>query len=386
MNALQSMTWGDLGQLFDGPHATPKRMSEGPYFLNISSLIAGRLDLDQSDHVSEEDFAKWTKRVTPRPGDLLFSYETRLGEAALMPDNLHACLGRRMALLRPNLEIVDPRFLLYFYLSPTFQRTIQKHTIHGATVPRILLSTMGSWEVELPRLTEQQAIAEVLGALDDKIAANSKLVETASQLAHSTFRSARALESVKLSDTARFVNGKAFTKDASGTGRVVIRIAELNSGIGGSTVFNDLDVEDDYLAREGDILFAWSGSLTLHRWFRPEGIVNQHIFKVIPNDDYPKWLVYELIQHKLEEFKAIASDKATTMGHIQRKHLDELVAVPDELTVHGLDAIMSPLWDRMLSAEIESLRLNETRDALLPQLMSGKLRVKDAEKVVAAAV
>jgi hypothetical protein len=63
-----------------------------------------------------------------------------------------------------------------------------------------------------------------------------------------------------LSSLARFVNGRAFTKDATGTGKMVVRIAELNSGPGASTVYNEIDVDGTNLARTGDLLFAWSGS------------------------------------------------------------------------------------------------------------------------------
>ncbi len=165
--ALQIRKFGDLGELFDGPHATPTRCAEGPYFLNISSLKSGRLDLGESDHVSESDFLKWTRRVTPQAGDLLFSYETRLGESALMPKGVRACLGRRMALLRPDPNRVDPHFLLHFYLSPSFQRMIAARTIHGATVPRIGLATMGDWEIEIPPLHEQEVIAGSLRSLHE---------------------------------------------------------------------------------------------------------------------------------------------------------------------------------------------------------------------------
>lgn len=142
----------ELVEIFDGPHATPTRRTEGAYFLNIASLKAGRLDLSESDRVSDEDFVKWTRRVQPRAGDLLFSYETRLGEAALMPAEVRACLGRRMALMRVRTGKVVPRYLLYFYLSPEFQSLIAERAIHGATVSRIPLKEMGSWAVELPDL------------------------------------------------------------------------------------------------------------------------------------------------------------------------------------------------------------------------------------------
>ncbi len=336
------MTWGDLGAQYDGPHATPERRAEGPYFLNIASLSSGRLNLSASDHLSDDDFRRWSRRVAPQAHDLLFSYETRLGEAALMPVGVDACLGRRMALLRPDTRLVDPRFLLYYFLSPRFQRTIAERTIHGATVPRISLLDMPTWPVEEPELSTQCGIAEVLGALDDKIAANTTVVVRSADLIDASLRQQLLRDepvAVPLSSLAHFVNGKAFTKGASGTGRVVIRIAELTFGIGPSTVYNDLHVADEHVARPGDLLFAWSGSLTVHRWSRDEGIINQHIFKVIPKESYPMWLVHNALKRKLSDFKSIAADKATTMGHIQRRHLDEAVLVPSK---HAIERRMGP--------------------------------------------
>ena len=81
----------DIGRIYDGPHATPKRINTGNlYFLNISGLSNGRLNLSTADRLSPADFRTWTRRVQPRQGDLLFSYETRIGEAALMPPKIDA--------------------------------------------------------------------------------------------------------------------------------------------------------------------------------------------------------------------------------------------------------------------------------------------------------
>ena len=252
----------------------------------------------------------------------------------------------------------------------------------GHGTGRLNTDQLQAVEIGLPPLGEQRAIAEVLGALDDKIAANTRLATTADRLSGAIY-TAMLGDGVDapLSGLADFMNGRAFTKGASGTGRVVVRIAELNSGIGASTVYSDADVADEYLARPGDMLFAWSGSLTLHRWFRPEAIVNQHIFKVIPRPDYPTWLVWHAIAGQLEYFRSVAADKATTMGHIQRRHLDESVSIPSRDSVATHDAEMTGLWDRALLAQQENLTLAATRDALLPALMSGALRVRDAERL-----
>lgn len=168
-------TIGEIAHIFDGPHATPKKIDSGPYFLSISSLIDGRLDLSKSAFLSEECFIKWTKRVTPQENDLLFSYETRLGQAALMPNGVKACLGRRMGLLRPNLDKVLPQYLLYAYLSPHFQQVILRNTVTGATVDRIALSEMADFPIRIPPLNEQKVVADLLESIDKKIEINNKI-------------------------------------------------------------------------------------------------------------------------------------------------------------------------------------------------------------------
>ncbi len=99
--------------IFDGPHATPKKTTSGPVFLGISCLNHGRLDLSDTAHLSEDDFKRWTKRVVPDKNDIVFSYETRIGEAGIIPDGLRCCLGRRIGLLRVDLNRADPKFLLF---------------------------------------------------------------------------------------------------------------------------------------------------------------------------------------------------------------------------------------------------------------------------------
>lgn len=172
---------GKIAQIYDGPHATPEKTGDGPWYLSISSLVDGRLDLSQSAHVSEEDFRIWTKRVKPEAGDVVFSYETRLGEAALVPDGLRCALGRRMGLLRPDTSRVDSQFLVYAYLGPEFQNTIHTRISHGSTVNRILLTELRDYPIRLPPLPEQRKIAEILGTWDEAIALTERRIKAARQ-------------------------------------------------------------------------------------------------------------------------------------------------------------------------------------------------------------
>lgn len=189
MSEIIETSIGELAVVFDGPHATPEKTDKGPYFLSISSLENGKLDLSKSARISDEDFKKWTKRVTPQEGDILFSYETRLGEAALMPKGIKACLGRRMGLLRPDPKKVDSKYLLYAYIGPKFQNEIKARTNIGATVDRIALKELPSFPIEIPPLPEQKAIAHILGTLDEKIELNRQMNQTLEAMAQALFKS-----------------------------------------------------------------------------------------------------------------------------------------------------------------------------------------------------
>jgi type I restriction enzyme, S subunit len=358
-------------------------VERGIPFLRSQNVRKGRLDLDGLKYIPRE-FHQQLRKSQLQPGDIVMVRTGDPGAAALIPAGLGELNCADLVIARPG-DGVDPRFLCYS-INATAERYISAHLV-GAVQQHFNVGSAKNLEISLPPLSVQQAIANLLGALDDKIAVNGKIAQGCDQMLSLQLdqwmqSNPGAVRECPLSSLAEFVNGRAFTKDATGTGRMVIRIAEINSGPGSSTVYNDIEVPDVHLARPGDVLFAWSGSLDVTRWFRSEGIINQHIFKVIPSNGIPAWLVFEMIDAKLAMFKGIAADKATTMGHIQRRHLDEPVEIPKQDGIAHLDGALGPLWERALSAELASLELAELRDSLLPRLMSGEIRVRDAEKVV----
>lgn len=370
-----------------GSGATPRGGSsvyvgEGALLIRSQNVLDNRLSLDGVARISDEA-SRALAGVAVETGDVLVNItgDSIARVAQVKRDIGEARVNQHVAIVRPN-GLVQAGFLQKYLASPEAKARLLSLSQGGATRKALTKAQLGQFLVPVPPLPEQQAIAEVLGALDDKIEANRRVAEVADEARRASYQSMLDGLERPLSSLAEFVNGRAYTKDASGTGRVVIRIAELNSGLGGSTVYNDVAVPDENLARPGDLLFAWSGSLVAHRWYRPEGIVNQHIFKVIPKPGWPLWLVSCALDRKLEAFKAIAADKATTMGHIQRRHLDELVAVPSGDQMAAADRGMAALWHRALAAEVESLILAHVRDALLPHLMSGRITVRQAVALV----
>jgi type I restriction enzyme S subunit len=348
-------------------------------------IRGNRIIFDDAKRVSPE-VSNQFRRTILRGGEIVLNLIAEPGHSAVVPASMQGFNVSRDVAVIPLATGINHAFVNYFLKSPQAISWLEAR-LNGSVTQKINLGVLREVLVPIPPRMVQDAIATILLALDDKIAVNDQIARECDELVSLRLdqwmqSNSDAVQERPLSSLAEFINGRAFTKDATGTGRMVIRIAEINSGPGASTVYNDIEVPDVHLARQGNVLFSWSGSLAVTRWFRPEGIINQHIFKVIPAQGIPAWLIYEMIDAKLAIFKGIAADKATTMGHIQRRHLDEPVELPAQDGIAHLDAELGELWKRALSAERESLELAELRDFLLPALMSGEIRVREAEKVI----
>ncbi|MFJ8232574.1 restriction endonuclease subunit S [Streptomyces sp. NPDC094448] len=378
-----SLTFGDGYRTKKSEHGRP-----GLPILRVAEVHNGFIRPEFSDYVSDSYRSAMSAKIS-QPGDIVLTTKGTVGRVAIIPD------GSPQFVYSPQVcyfrvsdsGALDRRYLYYWFKGAEFWGQAGYRKSQTDMADYLNMADIRSLHITVPDRELQNSVVCVLGALDDKIAVNERITGVADQLSAEIFRcvlagSPERFSGQALSSTAEFINGRAFTKGATGTGRMVVRIAEINSGPGSSTVYNDIDVPEKHLARSGDVLFAWSGSLTVTRWFRPEAIINQHIFKCVPKNGFPQWLVSQLVHQKIDEFRAIAADKATTMGHIQRKHLDEPVLVPTQEVLSSLDGRIAPLWERALLAERENLALATLRDTLLPQLMSGRLRVRDAEKIV----
>ena len=311
----------------------------------------------------------------------------------------------------------DERFAYYFLKQFDF-RTYNS----GSAQPSLNRNFIHPIPVNVPPLSEQRAIAHILGTLDDKIDLNRRMNETLETMARALFKDwfvdfgpARAKmegraaylspevwnlfaddlddgeptgwKKTSLDEIADFLNGLALQNYPASDpmlGMPVIKIAELRNGVTAKSNRASRDIPEKYVVKDGDFLFSWSGSLLAKFWTEGEGALNQHLFKVT-SSRYPTWFFSQWVHHHLKEFKAIAASKATTMGHIQRGHLKEATTVcPPDGTLAILGQTMSPLVDRTIENELESRSLAQTRDLLLPKLISGEIRLREAERVIEA--
>ena len=355
--------------------------SEGIPILRVADIGDASIKPSFKDRVASIHRPRMGTK-TSRTGDVLVTTKGTVGRiarvSAELPEHVYSPQLCYIRALAP--QTIDPLWIYYCFRTPEIRQQLGVYKDQTDMAPYISLTDLQRVELPLPPISEQRRIAGVLGAFDDLIDTNTRLADQMDTLLSTVVRDAldRAEESEPLSSYADFVNGRNFTKGADGTGRPVIRTPEVRLGPSGSTPRSSIDAVDANVARSGDTLFVWSGSLTLGRWRWEDGLINQHVFKVIPRTGLPDWLPHQLIQRQLPWFLSLAADKATTMGHIQRRHLDAPVPALETSVLSRLDEIAGPLWAASLDARIGADRLAGVRDELLPLLMSGRVTVDEA--------
>lgn len=134
------------------------------------------------------------------------------------------------------------------------------------------------------------------------------------------------------------------------------------------------NIPSKYNVVSGDILFSWSATLSVMIWGEEDALLNQHLFKVIPNKGFPKEFVFQSILKTLGEFSNLTT--GSTMKHIQRGKLKEVwIKVPGKLFMTQYDSINRPIRSQILTLKSKIIILAEARNRLLPKLMSGEIEV-----------
>lgn len=394
----------DVAEVYDGPHATPKKVEKGPWYLSISSLRRGQLDLSKSVHISEVDFPKWTRRVAPQVGDTLFSYETRLGQAAYWALEAEAALGRRMGLLRPKRGLIEPRYLCYAYLGPQFQEVIRQHTLSGATVDRIPVGEMPNWPILLPSLETQRAVLSVLNSIDGLIENNRRRIEVLEEMARAIYREWFVRFRFPGHQAARLVNSELGLTpegwDLAAASDVLLINPRIKLDKGVSHPFINMgDLSEKGMScRPSEYRSGGSGSKfvvgdTLFSRITPclqngkTGLVQtlgdsevgrgSTEFIVLRGRLVGSAYTYCLARN--EHFRAHAEASmsgASGRQRVRNECFDSyLIAVPPREVAQQFEQASQPMFARIRILTDETLTLVRLRDRLLPKLVTGQIDV-----------
>jgi type I restriction enzyme S subunit len=358
-------------------------------FVRGGDIGNGSVNTLTEDHIASE-FASRVANKLSRPEDVVFITKGTVGRVGFLRD------GQPQVVFAPQVccwrvldkAVLEPRFVFYLLQSRQFQANLDAVKTHGSMVADyVSISDQMRFSLTIPSISDQRAIACVLSALDDKIELNQRMNETLEAMAQALFKSwfvdatqnglPEGWSEAPLDKVAKFLNGLALQKfpPDGGDSLPVIKISQLRTGNTRGADRATANLSSEYVVEDGDILFSWSGSLEVVIWCGGPGALNQHLFKVT-SDKYPKWFYYLWTKFNLPDFQAIASAKATTMGHIQRYHLSQAgVAVPPDEDLQRMDTTIAPVIEKIIANNVEARTLAALRDALLPKLLSGQIRV-----------
>ena len=397
--------------LYDGPHATPEPSDKGPVFLGIKNITEdGRLDLTEVRHISEEAFPKWTRRVTPQEGDIVFTYEATLNRYAIIPTGFRGCLGRRLALLRTDSSKVDTRFLFHYFFGSAWRNVIAQNILSGSTVDRIPLTNFPQFPLELPPLETQCQIAAILSAYDDLIENNARRIKVLEEMAGLIYRE-------------WFVNFRF--PGHQGVRRVASELGEIPEGwevkpigacieiLGGGTPskqkpeFWEIDdavvnwftpsdltaaksmfvsksgaqITQLGLAKSSAKLFpAYSVMMTSRATIGVIAIntkpasTNQGFIVCMPTERLGPYFLYFWLEENMQTIDSISS--GATFKEVRRTLFRELpVVVPTEKAALLFKTKVGPIGKLIENLHNKNQNLRRTRDLLLSKLISGELDV-----------
>ncbi|MGP4995263.1 restriction endonuclease subunit S [Glutamicibacter ardleyensis] len=357
--------------IVDCEHKTAPIDEYGEYFAVGTPAMRGNvIDYDQARRISKHTFELWTRRLVPLEGDLLFAREAPVGPIVLIPNSGNVAPGQRTVLMRPNPDIVDSRFLYYLLSSPLQQNRIQALAA-GSTVAHLNVADIRSFEINVPKLEVQRAIARVLGALDDKIATNTKMASIAEDLLQASYQgliSRNPTLPVRVDSLVQRISPprKFDKKELVAQGSFPV-FDQSESGFLG------------YLNGEGFINASSEAPVLYFGDHTCKLRVAAQKFTVGPNTvpfvglSMPSLTLYCALNgiQKHEEYKR----------HWQLLMQREIY-VPEAKKADEFALRHRNLLELSETSVKETQLLVAIRDSLLPQLMSGMLHVKDAEDMV----
>lgn len=395
---MQYASLGELGvMVLDCEHRTPSPAPAGHPYVAIPDIQQGRVVLETTRRITDEDLLDWTRRTKPRAGDILVTRRGRVGDTAPIPTD-DCAIGQNLVILRSDGTVIDQSFLRWATRGPAWQSEVDRLINVGAVFSSLNVGDIGKMRIPVLPLPEQQAIAEVLGALDDKIAANRALVATSLELVgahHRHIKSGGVCTRTAFTDVAEIGGGATpSTKvDAYWEGDIPWAAPSDITALPAPYLEDTprkitkagLTACSSPLYPVGSILMTSRATIGAFAIAQVPTAVNQGFIVVQPHDPTLRWWLLAEMQQRVPEFVAMAN--GATFLELPRKAFRKMsFALPENAALQHFDSLAGPLHATSSSALRESSTLAALRDTLLPALMDGTLRVKDAEKTVSEAL
>jgi type I restriction enzyme S subunit len=427
----QRVSLRDAGvTLIDCDHRTPAAIESGYPYIAIPQLKEGRLELSAVRRISSDDFVEWTKKAKPQHHDVILSRRCNPGETAYVPAGLRCALGQNLVLLRSDGTKLFPPFLRWLVRSPDWWEQVGTFINVGAVFDSLKCADIPNFKLPLPPLPEQKAIAAILGAFDDKIELNRRMNATLEAMARALFQSwfvdfdpvrakldGRQPAGMDAATAALFP--ASFRETHTGhipSGWSAARITECCERIhSGGTPKRDesrywIDGTIPWLT-SGEVrqpmIIATDNSITelglnesAAKWVPEKSTVvalygatagqvsflatsattNQAVCALVPKAGFAFFNYFAMRAATPEmENKAVGS----AQQNISKGIIEETrIVMPPASILTCFNRQAGPLFNSWVSCHQQSRTLAALRDTLLPKLLSGELRIKEAEGFV----
>lgn len=368
--------------IVDCPHSTAPDEGKGYPLIRTPNVGKGRLDLNGVHRVSESVYKQRIQRGAPRANDLIFAREAPAGNVALVQENQTVCLGQRTVLIRPNVQKVNPQYLVYYLLSPKPQYELLG-TANGATVAHVNLPAIRNLKIELPEKSVQDKIGTILVTYDDLIENNQKqiklLEEAAQRLYKEWFVDLRfpGHENTKIVDgvpegwhrgtigqIAEFKRGRTITKAQVKGGNVPVIAGGLEPAYYHNVANTKAPVitisasgaNAGFVRLYGVDVFASDCSFV-------DGLGTESLF-----------FVYEFLKESKVSIDQL--QKGSAQPHVYAKDINAMkITIPEKEYLERFDRYAKVYFNKIKTLQGQNERLKTARDLLLPKFMSGEVEV-----------
>lgn len=396
----------DLCELIvDCPHSTEPDEGQGYPIIRTPNIGPGYLNLDGVQRVGEEAYKRRNVRAVPQAGDLILAREAPAGNVGIIPDGEKVCLGQRTVLIRPDRSKADPAYLNYYLNAPKQRHKLLSNS-NGATVSHVNMPIIHNLPVDLPPLPVQSRNAGVLSAYDKLIENNRRqiklLEEAAQRLYKEWFVDLRfpghettpihngvpeGWAKGSLLDLADVVRGCSYSSDQIVAGnRTLINLGNLTPfggfRFGYEKPFSG-KARPDQTVCQGDVVMGLTeqatglaGYAALLPCVPTDSVISADLVKLSPREEVPRLFVYALLQYG--RLSALISPLAngTKIKHLRPESLPRAVALlPATALMKRYAEVVKPMFDKIALAQQQIVAARETRDRLLPKLMSGEIEV-----------
>ena len=363
--------------IVDCPHSTAKDEGQGIPLFRTPNIGKGRLELSDVHRVSEADYNQRMERAVPQAGDLILAREAPVGNVALIMSGQKVCLGQRVVLIRPDKEKADPAYLTYYLLSEEVQHRL-KNNANGAVVAHLNMNEIRNLVIELPEISIQKRIASVLSSLDDKIALNNRIN-------HNLEEQAQALYKSWFVDFEPFIGGKFVDSELGmipegwhvGTlsELLEVRYGKDHKALkdGNTPVFGSgglMRYAERALYNGESVLIPRKGTLNNVMYFNgPFWTVDTMFYTVERSSNVIKYCHLFLLTQDLASMNAGSAVPSMTTDILNNLPL----LIPSSQVLEAFNRVLSSIYEARSQREEESNSLSQSRDTILPQLMSGAL-------------